>query len=153
MDLEAKCLRTFPTHNRVNLFLWLVSLLCLLTLLVFGGYCWYNQSGHCSMDPNLLLGFYGLIFGMGVTIRFTQQKNLLPARMTEALGFAGMSFIIFVTHLNILNHYETWILKGMPERNPSTHLLLFGFLIGALGGSMISAYLSIEQKDHSKKTL
>ena len=50
-------------------------------------------------------------------------------------------FGVFVSKLGILYQYEDWIAAGMPERNPYTALLLVGFTIGALGGSLAIAYL------------
>ena len=67
--------------------------------------------------------------------------------MVEITGLVGMAFAFFVTRLGILNQYQDWIDTGMPARNPDTTLLLTGFVLGALGGSLAIGYLITPQAE------
>ena len=122
--------------------LWLLSFIAVVVLLAGMGYCWSNRSGHTAVEPYLGFGFFGPVFAIGLTARLITRGRWLSARVTEVIGFIGLVFILFVTKLGILNQYETWIAEGMPNRHPYADLLLAGFLIGGLGGSLVVAYLA-----------
>jgi hypothetical protein len=121
--------------------LWLLSCVAVVVLLAGMGYCWSNRSGHSAVEPYLGFRFFGPVFAVGLAARLITRGTWLSARITEVIGFIGLVFILFVTKLGILNQYETWIRVGMPNRNPHADLLLAGFLVGGLGGSLAVAYL------------
>ena len=132
--------------KKMKIALWLISLISLIGLLAAIGYCWLNRSGHTAEYPYLGFAFFGLVFAIGLVSRMITRGRWLSARVTEVLGFVGMAFILFVTRLGILNQYDTWIAAGMPNRHPQSDLLLAGFLIGGLGGSLLVAYLVIPKE-------
>ncbi len=125
----------------MKIVLWLISCTGLIVLLSGIGYGWSNRSGHTAVEPALGFAFFGPIFAIGLAARLITSGRWLSARVTEVIGFVGMAFILFVTKLGILNQYQTWIDAGMPDRHPQGDLLLAGFLIGGLGGSLMVAYL------------
>lgn len=122
--------------------LWLLSLIAMIVLLAGVVYCWTNRSGHTGIEPYRGFGFFGPVFAVGLAARLITRGRWLSARVTEVIGFVGMAFILFVTKMGILNQYERWIAAGMPNRHPYADLLLIGFLIGGLGGSLMVAYLA-----------
>lgn len=120
---------------------WMIFTASLIVLLAAVGYCWQNESGHSGVDPLILLIFFGPVFAGGLVGRLLTRGRLLSARSVEVVGFVGMAFGFFITKLGILNLYEDWIAAGMPERNPNASILLTGFVLGGLGGSLAIAYL------------
>jgi hypothetical protein len=120
--------------------LWLLSSVAVVVLLAGMGYCWSNRSGHTAVEPYLGFWFFGPVFAIGLAARLITGGTWLSARITEVIGFIGLAFLLFVTKLGILNQYETWIAEGMPVRHPYADLLLVGFLVGGLGGSLVVAY-------------
>ena len=114
----------------------------LLGLFAAIAYGWRNDSGHSGIDPFLAIYFFAPIFALGVLGLFLTKGRCLSPRAVVVIGLVGIAFSFFVTNLNILNQYETWIAAGMPERNPYATLLLVGFVVGGLGGSLVIAYLT-----------
>lgn len=126
----------------ICLLCYLVFAASLLLLLAGINYCLRNDSGHSGTDPFDGIYFFGAVLGLGVLgLILTSGKHLHP-RALVATGVVGIAFSFFVTKLGILNQYDSWIAAGMPERNPHSFLLLIGFAIVGVGGSLVVAYLT-----------
>lgn len=105
-------------------------------------YCWQNGAGHSAVDPLASIFFFAPVVAVGLCARIVDRKTWLAARMVAITGFVGMALAFFVTRMGILNQYQDWIGAGMPARNPHTTRLLTGFVLGALGGSLVIGYLA-----------
>lgn len=124
---------------------WIVFAGSLVVLLAAIGYCWRNGSGHSGVNPMITVPIFAPVFVFGLVGGLLSKRRCLAAGLTEVTGFVGMVFGVFVSKLGILNQYEDWIAAGMPERNPYAALLLVGFAIGGLGGSLVVAFLMTER--------
>ena len=124
---------------------WIVFAISLMALLAAIAYCRRNESGHSSEDPLHLIPLFAPVFTFGLVGRLLGKGRWLSAGLVEVTGFVGMAFGIFVSKLGILNQHEDWIAAGMPERNPCDQLLLVGFTLGALGGSLAVAFMMAKE--------
>ena len=120
---------------------WILFFASLLALLAAVAYCWQNESGHSAEDPLITLTIFAPVFVIGLVGRLITKGRWLSARAVEVVGFVAMAFGVFVSKLGILAQYEDWIAAGMPNRNPNASLLLIGFVLGGLGGSLAVACL------------
>ena len=123
-------------------FAFVASLCGLLGAIV---YCWRNHSGHSGVDPFLVSYFSAPVLALGISgLALTGGKSL-PARAAAVTGLFGVMFGVFVTRLGILNQYGDWIAAGMPERNPHAALLLLGFAVVGISGSLAIAWMTAPQ--------
>lgn len=144
---RANTTRTWMSRQNMKTALWILFSASLMVLLAAVFYCWRNEAGHSAVSPLGSIYFFAPVFVVGLSARIFVGRTWLSARMVEITGFVGMAFAFFVTRLGILNQYQDWIDTGMPARNPDTTLLLTGFVLGALGGSLAIGYLITPQAE------
>ena len=126
----------------------IISLVSALVFVIGVGLCYWNQSGHTSFNPSWGLYFFASVFVMGLIIRARLWQQRVLTHVVISSGLCGMILILLVTHLDIVDHYENWVAKGMPERHPHANFFLIGLLLAYLAGTMIWTY-AIQAKNHT----
>ena len=109
-----------------------ISIMVSLCVVVGVLFCYQNRTGHTSLSPYWGLLFFGAASVMGFLVQHRQRW------LTLTSGLSGIFLVLLVSQRNILNQYENWIVKGMPDRNPYADFWLTGFLLAYLGALVFS---------------
>ena len=108
---------------------WLPFAIGLIGLSMGIGYCLKNCSGHSGMSP-----FEGSV--LFVPIAVAALFVMLHRRGNYFIKLGGMGLVVgvmgalfggFIHAFQIMREYNFWVQSGMPDQNPASGILLFGY--------------------------
>lgn len=116
---------------------YLPASLGLVALVIGLLYCLQNTSGHSGVNPiQASLGFLPIL-GIGIFL-LCKPTWRRAGWVTTVIGVFGLGFGSFVSKLQIMQGYETWLKSGQESSESSIPLLLVFviFLFVSLGAAV-----------------
>jgi len=108
---------------------WLPFLVGFVGLAAGIEYCVKNCSGHSGMSPYERSVFFLPIAGAAVFVMWHRKGSyfLKLGGLGLVVGMMGILFGEFIHRFGIMREYNVWAQSGMPEQNPASGILLFGY--------------------------